>query len=174
MMMTTGKKTFTAENKRWYQKDKNLLGLVGRLQKMPISLMETYCNCIIDYTMELYQQDDKKLLFIESGSDKHQALVKSLDKKRWCDKNPYSYRAFNALYLMDDLRRNELVTRLINAHVLLHAYNERCLQCEVQPCMQVLGHLLLVFVKQGEQEALLEMILLEAQGNLSQLTKTVN
>ena len=174
MMMTTIKKPFTAKNKRWYQKDKNLLGLVGRLQKMPISLMETYCNCIIEYAMELYQQDDKKRLFIESGSGKHQALVKSLDKKRWFDKNPYSYRAFNALYLMDDLGRNELVARLINAHVLLHAYNERCLQCEVQPCMQVLGHLLLIFVKQGEQEALLEMTFLEAQGQLSQLTKTVN
>ena len=68
----------------------------------------------------------------------------------------------------------KLVARLINAHVLLHAYNERCLQCEVQPCMQVLGHLLLIFVKQGEQEALLEMTFLEAQGQLSQLTKTVN
>jgi hypothetical protein len=32
----------------------------------------------------------------------------------------------------------------------------------------------LVFVKHGEQEALIEMNLLEAQGKLSQLTKTVN
>ncbi|MCS6268015.1 MAG: hypothetical protein H2174_10695 [Vampirovibrio sp.] len=174
MMMMTRKKPFNAENQRWYQKDKNLLALVGRLQKMPISLMETYCNCVIEYIMELYQQDDKKLLFIESRSEKHQALIKSLDKKRWYDKNLYSYRAFNAMYLMDGLRRKELVSRLINTQALLHAYNERCLQCELQPSMEVLGHLLLVCVKLGEQEALLELVLLEAQGKLSQLTKTIN
>lgn len=174
MMMTEQQPTPVEANQRWYQKDKTLLTFVGRLQKMPVSLMETYCKCIIDYATVLYQEDNTKQLFIEAGSEKHQSLLKSLDKKRWCDKNPFSYRAFNALYLMDELRRNELVVRLTNTQDILQAYNQRCLQCNLKPSMAVLGQLLLVYVRQGEEEALMALNLLESQGNLEQLAEIAN
>ena len=175
MMMMSNKKTSTPNaNQRWYQKDKTLLSLVNKLQKMPTALMETYCKCIIDYALELYKQDTNKRLFIEAGSEKHQGLIKSLDKKRWFDKNPYSYRAFNGLYLMDELRRNDLALRLIQSESLLHAYNQRCLQCDCSPNLDVVGHLLLVFVNQGEQEALSTLNLLEAQGQLGRLINASN
>jgi hypothetical protein len=168
-MMMSKKPPLTQTSRRWYQKDKNLLLFISKLQKMPISLMETYCKCVIDYTMELCQADNKQVLFIESGSQKHQALIKSFDKKRWFDKNPFSYRAFNALFLLGELRRNELITQLIHTQSLLQAYHQRCLQCEEKPSMEVLGHLLLVCVKHGEHEALLALQRFETQGKLGAL-----
>jgi hypothetical protein len=175
MMMTTNKPhPANKTNQRWYQKDKDLLTLVGKLKKMPVSLMETYCHCIITYAMELYQTDEKKRHFIEAGSDKHQSLMKSLDKKRWCDQNPYSYSAFNALYLMEGMHRKELVLNLLETQALLHAYNQRCLQYHCQPNLSVVEHLLLVFVKQGEQEALVELSLLETQDKLGQPLEKIN
>ena len=95
--------------------------------------------------------------------------IKSFDRKRGFDKNPFSYRAFNALYLMDELQRKELISQLLNTQSLLEAYHQRCLQCEEKPSMEVLGHLLLVCVKHGEHEALLELQRLETQGKLGDL-----
>ena len=154
---------------RWYEKDKMLLTFVGRLQKMPVALMETYCRCVIKYALELYESDDSKLYHIEAGSEKHLALLNATEKKRWCDKNPFAYRAFNALFLMDDLRRKELVTKLLESQTtLLHAYNQCCKQLQLEPKLMAFEQILSIYIKYGEQEALAELVAIQTTGNLEE------
>ncbi len=158
-------------HQRWYQKNKYLLSLVGRMQKMPICLLEAYCNCIIDYALTYYQEDTTNKFLLAAGSEKHQALLKSRVKKRWYDKNVFSYKAFNALYLMDDLRRNHVVLALLNTGDLLDVYAQRCTHVNMQPSMATLSHLLLVLVEEGEEEALAQLYRLERLGKLGLVTQ---
>jgi hypothetical protein len=167
--LTNPKKTVPNLHSRWYEKDKMLLTFVGRLQKMPLALMETYCRCIIKCALELYESDDSKLYHIEAGSEKHLALLNATEKKRWCDKNPFAYRAFNALFLMDDLRRKELVTKLLESQTsLLHAYNQCCKELQIEPKLAAFEQILSIYIKHGEQEALAELIVIQTAGSLEE------
>ena len=59
-MMMSKQQSLAQTPQRWYQKNKTLLDFIGKIQKMPVSLMETYCKCVIDYTVELCQTNNKK------------------------------------------------------------------------------------------------------------------
>jgi hypothetical protein len=147
---------------RWYEKDKDLLSFIGKLQKMPLPLMDVYCQCLIDYALTFFEKDEQKCHFIQEGSEKHTHLVKSLDKKRWFDKHPVSYRAFNALYLMDSLHRKQLVASLNESKPLLEQYDAYCEKNQLMPNLLAIKQLLLVLVKQGEDAAWVMLNALES------------
>lgn len=153
---------------RWYEKDKDLLVFVTSLRRMPTCLLEAYCKVIIQYANQLYTTDSSKQYMLQHGSDKHLSLLKSMGRKRWYDKNKFAYKAFNALYLMADLSRKELVVLLNSSSNLLHCYQSRCELYGLEPSSTVFENLLKTWIQNGDQDAYHQVDELESQGALVQ------
>jgi len=70
---------------------------------------------------------------------------------------------------MDDLRRKELVTKLLESQTtLLHAYNQCCKQLQLEPKLMAFEQILSIYIKYGEQEALAELVAIQTTGNLEE------
>jgi len=153
---------------RWYEKDKEVLALVTSLKRMNQWQVEAYSKVIIQYTSQM-QFKNKESFMLQHGSDKHLSLLKSMGRKRWYDKNKYAYRAFNALFLLDEHARREIATLLNDSTALLHTYMGRCEAYGQDPNGAVFEQLLMLWVGESEQDAYERIDSLEAQGNLTLL-----
>jgi hypothetical protein len=151
---------------RWYEKDKDLLTFVTSLRRMPSWLLEAYCKIIIHHANNMYSLDSSKQYLLQHGSDKHLSLLKSMGRKRWYDKNKYAYRAFNALYLMEETSRRTLVLLLNDSANLLHCYQGRCELYNLEPSSLVFEDLLKTWVLSGEQDAYHQIDEFESLGAL--------
>ena len=151
---------------RWYEKDKDLLILITSLRRMPEWLLEAYCKVVIYQANNLYGIDSSKQYILQHGSEKHLSLLKSMGRKRWYDKNKYAYRAFNALFLMEDNSRRTLVLLLNESVNLLHCYQGRCELYSLTPSSVVFETLLKTLVFSSEQDAYHQIDELESHGAL--------
>jgi hypothetical protein len=153
---------------RWYEKDKEVLALVTSLKRMNQWQVESYSKVIIQYTSQM-QFKNKENFMLQHGSEKHLSLLKSMGRKRWYDKNKYAYRAFNALFLLDEHARREIATLLNDSTALLHTYMGRCEAYGLEPNGAVFEELLLLWVGESEQEAYGRIDHLESEGSLTLL-----
>jgi hypothetical protein len=152
---------------RWYEKDKELLTFISNLKRIPSWLVDVYCKVIIYYASQLHGTDNNKQYHLQHGSEKHLALLKSMGRRRWYDKNKYAYRAFNALFLMESSSRRSFMLRLNESINLLHCYQDRCELYNLKPSSDVFEVLLKTWVISGEYEAYHQIDELESLGGLA-------
>jgi hypothetical protein len=139
---------------RWYEKDQDLLKWVSSLKRMPQWAMEAYCQSTVDYTKGTYEEAPPTTPTLERGSSKHVGLIKSMRRKRWYDQNPYTYKAFNALFLMEDTKRRKLAQALLATGPLMDAYLDALVTQQQDPNRKQFSHLLNQWLNHGEDEAL--------------------
>jgi hypothetical protein len=150
---------------RWYEKDKEVLALVSSMKRMNQWQVESYAKVIIQQTSQM-QLKHKENFMLQHGSDKHLSLLKSMGRKRWYDKNKYAYRAFNALFLLDDHARREMAVVLNDSTALLHTYMGRCEFYGLEPNGVVFEQALLTWINESEQDAYDYIDRLEMEGTL--------
>ena len=139
---------------RWYERDQDLLKWVSSLKRMPQWAMEAYCQSTVDYTKGTYEEAPPTSPTLQRGSSKHVGLIKSMRRKRWYDQNPYTYKAFNALFLMEDTKRRELAQALLATGPLMDAYLDALAAQQQEPNRKQFSHLLNQWLNHGEDEAL--------------------
>jgi hypothetical protein len=137
---------------------------------MPDWLLTVYAKVIIDYAGTAYLTNangvTRKAASLQHGSEKHLALLKSMGRKRWYDKNKFSYRAFNTLFLMEPLLRRELAIKINASCELVYRYQDKCKQTGTQPHEETLKKLLLLWLNASEQDAYHYLDELESLGAL--------
>jgi hypothetical protein len=115
---------------RWYDIDPEVAEVVYSIQNMKPDYQEILGQLINMFMEKVREEYRRKRKLIELGPEKHMGLLKSQTKRRWYDKTPTMYRAFNNLYVMDDQQRNMIAKRLHAPVWALEAYFRECLDSD--------------------------------------------
>jgi hypothetical protein len=112
---------------RWYDQEPELSALVQTMSHQSSEDQRLYCRMIIQVYTDWREAQYLAGNQLSIGPERHMALHKSKNKRRWYDEDPLIHRAFNYLYILDEETRYYLARQLNRTTQRIKEYRSLCM-----------------------------------------------